>query len=51
MEWTRLVRAGMNQDWSWRNSALQYVRVYERAIAKRQAAIAAPDVSQTTIAV
>jgi starch synthase len=51
MEWTRLVRAGMNQDLSWRNSALQYVRVYERALAKRQAAIAAPDVSHTTVAI
>jgi starch synthase len=51
LEWTRLVRAGMNQDWSWRNSALQYVRVYERAIAKRLAAAAAPDPSQTTVPV
>jgi starch synthase len=51
LEWSRLMRAGMNQDWSWRNSALQYVRVYERAIAKRRAAVAAPDLSQTTIAI
>ena len=41
-EWRRLVRAGMNQDWSWRQSALQYVRVYEKALAKRHAALAAP---------
>jgi len=41
-EWLRLVRAGMNQDWSWRRSAVQYVRVYERALAKRRAALAAP---------
>jgi starch synthase len=41
-EWLRLVRAGMNQDWSWRRSALQYVRAYERAAAKRRAALAAP---------
>jgi starch synthase len=47
--WMRLVRAGMNQDLSWRTSALQYVRVYERAIAKRRASVAAPlsDVSIT----
>jgi starch synthase len=50
MEWTRLIRAGMNQDWSWRNSALQYVRVYERAVAKRRAAIAA-DPSQAAVAI
>jgi starch synthase len=51
LEWMRLVRAGMNQDWSWRQSALQYVRVYERALAKRRAAAAAPNlVSEGTIA-
>jgi len=49
LEWIRLVRAGMNQDWSWRNSALQYVRVYERALAKRRAAAAAPDLSPVAI--
>jgi starch synthase len=41
-EWLRLVRTGMNQDWSWRRSALQYIRVYEKAVAKRSAALAAP---------
>ena len=41
-EWLRLLRSGMNQDWSWRRSALQYVRVYEKALAKRRAAVAAP---------
>jgi starch synthase len=51
MEWTRLIRAGMNQDWSWRNSALQYVRVYERAVAKRRAAIAASDPTQAAVAI
>ncbi len=51
LEWMRLIRAGMNQDWSWRNSALQYVRVYERALAKRRAAAAAPDLSQATVAI
>ncbi len=44
-EWLRLVRSGMNQDWSWRRSALQYIRVYEKAVAKRCAALAAPTVS------
>ena len=44
-EWLRLVRAGMNQDWSWRRSALQYLRVYEKAVAKRHTALAAPTVS------
>ncbi len=44
-EWLRLVRTGMNQDWSWRQSALQYVRLYERALAKRRAALATPAVS------
>jgi starch synthase len=51
LEWMRLVRAGMNQDWSWRSSALQYVRVYERAVAKRQAAIASPDPSRATVVI
>jgi len=51
LEWTRLIRAGMNQDWSWRHSALQYVRVYERALAKRRAALAAPEISQATVAI
>ncbi len=46
-EWLRLVRSGMNQDWSWRRSALQYVRVYEKAVAKRCAALAAPAVAAT----
>jgi starch synthase len=44
-EWFRLVRTGMNQDWSWRRSALQYIRVYEKAVAKRSAALAAPALS------
>jgi starch synthase len=44
-EWLRLARSGMNQDWSWRRSALQYFRVYEKAVAKRCAALAAPTVT------
>lgn len=41
-EWLRLVRAGMNQDWSWRRSAQQYVRAYERALLKQRATLTAP---------
>ncbi len=33
-KWHRLQRAGMKRDWSWKHSADEYVRVYERAIAK-----------------
>ncbi|WP_442483989.1 glycogen synthase GlgA [Aeoliella sp. SH292] len=32
--WRRLVRTGMNQDWSWRTSAQQYVHVYEETLAR-----------------
>jgi starch synthase len=51
LEWIRLMRAGMNQDWSWRSSALQYVRVYERALAKRRAAMAAPETTPASVAI
>jgi starch synthase len=34
--WRRLQRNGMSRDWSWRRSAHEYVRVYERAIASRK---------------
>jgi starch synthase len=33
--WRRIQQAGMRRDWSWNRSAEDYVRVYERAIAKR----------------
>ena len=33
-KWTHLQQAGMRRDWSWKHSADEYVRVYERAIAK-----------------
>jgi starch synthase len=46
-EWLRLVRSGMNQDFSWRKSALQYIRVYERALAKRRAALAAAGLAES----
>jgi len=36
--WTRLMRTGMRQDFSWARSARDYITVYERAIAKRRAA-------------
>ncbi len=35
--WKRLMRAGMQQDFSWSRSALEYERVYERVLAKRRA--------------
>jgi len=34
-KWLRLQQTGMKRDWSWKQSANEYVRVYERAIAKR----------------
>jgi starch synthase len=33
--WRRLVATGMRQDWSWTRSAAEYVKLYERARAKR----------------
>ena len=38
--WSQLVRTGMERDWSWRRSAAEYVRTYDRALQKR-AAVAA----------
>jgi len=35
--WQRLIRIGMQQDFSWSRSAREYVRVYERALSKRLA--------------
>lgn len=32
--WRRLMRAGMQQDFSWEKSALEYVRLYETARAQ-----------------
>ncbi len=34
-KWNQLQQTGMKQDWSWRHSANEYVRVYERALEKR----------------
>ncbi len=33
-EWQRIVDAGMRQDWSWTQSARQYVRLYEQTLAQ-----------------
>jgi starch synthase len=33
--WTRIMAAGMRQDWSWCRSARQYVDVYQDALARR----------------
>ena len=42
--WSQLQRRGMSQDWSWNRSAREYESVYQRAIDKRKAALAAePD--------
>lgn len=34
--WDQIVRTGMNQDWSWRKSASQYIELYEKTIALKQ---------------
>jgi starch synthase len=31
--WHQLIRTGMQQDWSWRHSAQEYSRLYERTLA------------------
>lgn len=33
--WQRLQRAGMSRDWSWDRSAREYVRLFEKALARR----------------
>jgi starch synthase len=38
--WDQLVKAGMGQNWSWTNSARQYVELYQRTIAQSRPAIA-----------
>jgi starch synthase len=38
--WTQLVNTAMRQDWSWTNSARQYVELYQRS-AQRKRALAA----------
>ena len=34
-KWNQLQLTGMKRDWSWKQSASEYVQVYERAIEKR----------------
>jgi starch synthase len=33
--WEQLIRTGMSQDWSWKHSAQEYSRLYERTLATR----------------
>jgi starch synthase len=35
-QWSRLVRTGMEQDWSWTRSAQQYVDLYTRIVAQKR---------------
>ncbi|WP_146518161.1 glycogen synthase GlgA [Stieleria varia] len=35
-KWEQIVLTGMNQDWSWRKSACQYVELYDRAVSLKQ---------------
>ena len=42
--WKQLVETGMNSDWSWKASAVRYVRLYEQTVEYFQAAqVAAPE--------
>jgi len=34
--WTRLVRTGMRQDWTWKRSAAEYVAAYQQAQSRRR---------------
>ena len=34
--WRKLQQTGMRRDWSWKHSAVEYLRVYERALSKRR---------------
>jgi starch synthase len=36
--WRQLIRAGMEQDWSWAKSAEQYGRLYEQTLARKMQA-------------
>ena len=38
--WARLVQTGMQQDWSWRNSAQRYLELYSHMISLREQACA-----------
>ena len=39
--WDQLVTTGMGQDWSWANSARQYVQLYQNTLSRRQQAVLA----------
>jgi starch synthase len=41
-EWKKIMLRGMRQDFSWRHSAQEYVKLYERALALNQAVPARP---------
>ncbi|MFO1063469.1 MAG: glycogen synthase GlgA [Pirellulales bacterium] len=34
--WAKLVTTGMDQDWSWKRSAVQYADLYSRVVAKKR---------------
>ncbi len=34
--WEKIVHTGMNQDWSWRKSATQYIELYEKTAALKR---------------
>ncbi len=40
--WAQLVNTAMRQDWSWKNSALQYVELYRRSMQRKRALVAQP---------
>lgn len=40
--WQQIVTTGMKQDWSWANSARQYVSLYEQMVARRREAVSLP---------
>jgi starch synthase len=47
--WRRLVRRGMETDWSWSRSARQYVEIYDE-IVRRKRPDASPDPARTAVA-
>jgi starch synthase len=36
-QWSQLVTAGMDQDWSWTRSAQEYVELYQQLVSKKRA--------------
>jgi starch synthase len=41
-KWTQMMRTGMRQDYSWKRSAREYVRLYEEAMADKQSVARSP---------